>query len=73
MPAWRGSEAGAQLTRLSIGALHQRLGVTHVLTLADDRGSGKLRAWYEALGFVDASLFTETGMVARAETGAGRN
>ena len=37
------------------------------LTLADDRGSGKLRAWYEELGFVGAEEFGDTAMVARVE------
>ena len=38
---------------------------SHELTLADDTGSGKLRAWYEALGYVDASVFMDTAMLAR--------
>ena len=41
-----------------------RLGFTHALTLADDKGSGKLREWYASLGFVGAAEFGETAMVA---------
>ena len=46
-------------------AMLQKRGYTHALTLADDRGSGKLRAWYEQLGFVGARIFQDTAMVAR--------
>ena len=42
-----------------------RLGISHELTLADDSGSGRLRAWYETLDFVDASGFMDTAMFAR--------
>ena len=52
-----------------LGALKElgRLGYSYCLTLADDRGSGKLHAWYEALGFVDLGFIIdpdETAMVA---------
>ena len=40
-----GSEHGADLLEVTISTLRD-LGVAYVLTLADDRGSGKLRAWY---------------------------
>jgi GNAT superfamily N-acetyltransferase len=63
-PEWRGAERGSALLEHALRALRGR-GVTHVLTLADDRGSGKLREWYERHGFVDTAQFTETAMVAR--------
>ena len=63
-PEWRGAERGSALLEHALRALRGR-GVTHVLTLADDRGSGKLRTWYERHGFVDTAQFTETAMVAR--------
>ena len=46
--------------------------MSHELTLADDTGSGKLRRWYEALGYVDASAFMHTAMFARTNRKIGR-
>ena len=64
MPAWRRNDIGSTLMTLSMRTL-RGCGVTHILTLADDRGDGKLREWYQKLGFVDASEFTSTAMVAQ--------
>ena len=69
LPTWRGGSRGTVLTRYAMHSL-ATLGYSHVLTLADDRGSGKLRQWYESLGFVDASEFTETAMVASTRDAA---
>ena len=63
-PGARGGAGGAALMRGARRCLRRR-GITHELTLADDTGSGKLRAWYEALGYVDASVFMDTAMLAR--------
>ena len=63
-PSWRGAARGAQLVRSSMEALRAD-GVTYVLTLADDGGSGRLRQFYEQLGFVDGSAFDDTAMFAR--------
>ena len=64
LPDARRARLGEALTRFSMAMLQKR-GYTHALTLADDRGSGKLRAWYEQLGFVGARIFQDTAMVAR--------
>jgi len=63
-PQWRGGGRGKALTRFSLEALSRR-GFTHVLTYADDGGSGELRAWYADLGFVGAEEFDDRAMVAR--------
>ena len=63
-PHARGTPAGAALM-LGARRCLRRMGVSHELTLADDTGSGKLRRWYEALGYVDASGFMDTAMFAR--------
>ncbi len=64
LPEWRGAGRGEEMMRRALSRLKAE-GLTYVLTLADDRGSGKLREWYEELGFVDASAFDDTAMVAR--------
>ena len=66
---WRGDGCGAALMLNAMEAL-RGLGVTHILTLADDDGSGKLREWYEGLGFVDATVFMDTAMVAETRATA---
>ncbi|KAL1508685.1 hypothetical protein AB1Y20_004780 [Prymnesium parvum] len=65
VPAERGARIGEELVRATSAQLF-RMGVSHHLTLADDSGSGKLRAWYRSLGFVDAPglIGMETSMVA---------
>ena len=62
-PAWRGVAVGEEVTRRAMRVL-RRMGFDYALTLADDRGSGKLREWYRGLGFVGAASFGETAMVA---------
>ena len=67
-PAWRGNAHGEALARFSMRAVRGQ-GFSHVLTLADDRGSGQLIDWYSGLGFVEAHQIDapgETAMVARA-------
>ena len=70
VPTWRGSGWGERLTSFSLDVI-RREGISHVLTLADDAGSGQLVSWYAALGFVEAPEFEAPGEVAMvARTGA---
>jgi len=62
-PVARGGPGGAALVRGAHRVLRRRLGISHALTLADDTGSGKLRTWYEALGFVDATRSMDPAML----------
>jgi len=64
-PPYRGAGRGEMLARVAMRRLRGE-GFTHVLALADDCGSGRLRAWYAGLGFVAAREFEETAMVAVA-------
>ena len=64
LPAFRGHGHGEALARSAMEHLGAR-GFSHALTLADDRGSGKLREWYGDLGFVGMEEFGDTAMVAR--------
>ena len=66
-PKWRGGGHGEALSRFAMHALRKEAGFTHALTLADDRGSGKLREWYGRLGFVGAHELGDTAMVARTD------
>ena len=63
-PEWRGAARGEELSRRALKSI-RALGFSHCLTLADDSGSGKLRAWYSAQGFAPMDEFGETAMVAR--------
>ena len=64
-PGWRGASLGEELVRRSMGSLG-KLGLSHALTLADDKGSGQLTAMYEGLGFVGApDTVQDNAMLAR--------